>query len=230
MFILSTTIHSFFCKRTVRNMNYMCLFMVVVFFSFIRLAHSTEKVLPELDVTMGLDLSLEEVLKINPVLASQNKTTSEKEGIMSIQGPLKFHFSFGKGRQLDFEQVKAVIYPMFNYKVDYIHVFPQKNHVQKNEMYTVISNIEKQIVSKGWKLYIDVADDGYDDELISLGKKDYAYYRYEADKSIKGSKKLELVLTAFRDLTVLCSSKSKTKKQEANCPNRFIRVGLYSVK
>lgn len=208
-----------------------CWLAAVFVFAFIFLspAMAANKAQTVLDVTMGLGFTLEEILSKNPEIASFNAASPQPKGIMKISGPMNFHFLYGEDKQLDFKQVKAVIYPVDEFKVEYIHIYPQMDYLKKNDMYAAISLFTAGIVKKGWELNTIIAGADYEEVLIASGKKDYAYYQFDIDRSRNGYQKLQLVLTAIRDLSVSCSSKSSTNLEESECANRLIRVGLYGV-
>jgi len=177
-------------------------------------------------VAMSLNLSLDKISEMNPVLKKLKRDRSD--GLRTIEGPVNFKFLYGKKETLEFSSAKLVIYQTSDSKIEYIHVFPQQNNLNSDKFKKFLNKLEHELVSLNWEKEFKSKSKN-NTVLQDVGIDDYAHYYLEMTSKTGSRNRYEVVLTTFVDANVRCHADKTTSKKKNECQNKFIRLGFSRV-
>lgn len=175
--------------------------------------------LETLNAQLSIGMTLEQILDSNPHMRPKENKNIEprKNGSLSMRGPLNFTFVYGNNELL-FNDVKTVLYPIKNYRVKFIHLYPQLSRLTHQQMLKNLQKIDSKLDPNQWEKSYQLPPATIQKELVNRAYRDIASYKLK--KSSSNTKNVEMVVTAYKDATVKCASAN-------DCENQYLRVAFY---
>ena len=172
-----------------------------------------------IDSRLSIGMTLEEILANNPHMVPKGGASSvepRKSGSLSIGGPVNFSFAYGD-QSLTFNNAKAVLFPVSNYKVKLIQLFPQADYATHAVVMSELEKLDKKMLGQEWVEEYRLEPDAIEAALSNRNQRDVASYRF---KSSDESSEIQMVVTAYQDTLVKCESGEP-------CKNRYLRLAFY---
>jgi len=171
-----------------------------------------------IDSTLSIGMTLEQILANNPHMLPKGggaaSVQPSRSGTLSIRGPVNFSFAYGD-QSLTFNNAKAVLFPISNYKVKLIHLFPQAGYATHQAFMSEFEKLDKKMVGQQWVEEYRLESDAIQKALINRNQRDVASYRFK--NSDGSSQDVQMIVTAYQDGLVKCEAgqacKNLTTKQ-----------------